>query len=318
MSKPTALVLGSGIIGLTSAITLQRAGYAVTIWTRERALNTTSSVAAAFWFPYRAEPAAAVTAWGDATFQTLLAHADDPASGVLMRPALMLFEHPAELPPWHATVHNFRQLPAAETPSGYRAAYTFTTSMIEMPRYLPYLEQQFHANGGRIIERTVTHIDEATSTASLVINCTGLGSYSLLSDHELTPIRGQIIRVAGPPVDTIIFTEGDLEWPTYIVPRAHDCILGGTANEGDWNLSPEPSIAADIRFRCAELAPATAAAPVLQHLVGLRPGRSSIRLEAERQPNGALVIHNYGHGGAGVTLSWGCASAVLTLVQAHA
>ena len=39
----------------------------------------------------------------------------------------------------------------------------------------------------------------------------------------------------------------------------------------------------------------------------LRPTRPQVRLEAEPPGTGPLVVHNYGHGGAGVTLSWGCA-----------
>lgn len=49
--------------------------------------------------------------------------------------------------------------------------------------------------------------------------------------------------------------------------------------------------------------------------VGLRPGRPTVRLEAERR-DGGLLVHNYGHGGAGLTLSRGCASAVLALIAA--
>ncbi len=43
--------------------------------------------------------------------------------------------------------------------------------------------------------------------------------------------------------------------------------------------------------------------------MGLRPVRSSVRLEAEGR-----VVHCYGQGGAGVTLSWGCADEVVRLV----
>jgi D-amino-acid oxidase len=54
---------------------------------------------------------------------------------------------------------------------------------------------------------------------------------------------------------------------------------------------------------------------ILEHRVGLRPGRSSVRVEAERVAGGKVVAHNYGHGGAGVTLSWGCAEEVVALAQ---
>ena len=48
-------------------------------------------------------------------------------------------------------------------------------------------------------------------------------------------------------------------------------------------------------------------ARVITERVGLRPCRPEVRLEAETLPGGRVLWHNYGHGGAGVTLSWGCA-----------
>jgi D-amino-acid oxidase len=54
---------------------------------------------------------------------------------------------------------------------------------------------------------------------------------------------------------------------------------------------------------------------VLAHRVGLRPVRPQVRLETQAVPGGRHVVHNYGHGGAGVTLSWGCALAVAGAVN---
>jgi D-amino-acid oxidase len=52
--------------------------------------------------------------------------------------------------------------------------------------------------------------------------------------------------------------------------------------------------------------------PVLAERVGLRPFRKSgVRLERDQLRDGRAVIHNYGHGGGGFTLSWGCAREVL-------
>jgi D-amino-acid oxidase len=99
-----------------------------------------------------------------------------------------------------------------------------------------------------------------------------------------------------------------------VVPRSNDTLLGGQALPNDWSITPDPTIAAEIVARCAQLVPEVAGARVLEHLVGLRPGRSSVRVEAEGTP-GALLVHNYGHGGAGVTLSWGCAEEVVRLVS---
>ena len=100
----------------------------------------------------------------------------------------------------------------------------------------------------------------------------------------------------------------------YVIPRSDDTLLGGQAKPDDWSAVPDPAIAAEIIARCSRLVPEVTNARVLEHLVGLRPGRSSVRVEAESTPAG-LVVHNYGHGGAGVTLSWGCAEEVVRLVS---
>jgi D-amino-acid oxidase len=69
-------------------------------------------------------------------------------------------------------------------------------------------------------------------------------------------------------------------------------------------------VAADIVRRATALVPEVAQARILRHRVGLRPARPEVRLERDGD-----VIHCYGHGGAGVTLSWGCADEVLGLLE---
>jgi D-amino-acid oxidase len=69
-----------------------------------------------------------------------------------------------------------------------------------------------------------------------------------------------------------------------------------------------------ILERARRLEPALANATVLGAAVGLRPSRPAIRLEREVLPDGRRVVHNYGHGGHGFSLAWGCAAAVTRLV----
>jgi D-amino-acid oxidase len=95
-----------------------------------------------------------------------------------------------------------------------------------------------------------------------------------------------------------------------VVPRAHDVVLGGTAIEGEWSRTPEPAVAASILERAARIEPRLAGARVLRHKVGLRPSRPSVRLERVGD-----VVHCYGHGGCGVTVSWGCADDVVGLID---
>jgi D-amino-acid oxidase len=98
------------------------------------------------------------------------------------------------------------------------------------------------------------------------------------------------------------------------LPRSDAYVLGGTAEAGEEDTTPDLAVAAAIIARCAVVDPEVANLPVLSHAVGLRPGRPTVRLEAERPQPGALLVHNYGHGGAGITLSWGCAEDAVRLV----
>ena len=130
------------------------------------------------------------------------------------------------------------------------------------------------------------------------------------------PIRGQVVHVERGAVERFLIDEGHPAGVTYVVPRSDDCVLGGSVGEGDCDLEPSAQTTAAILERCRALEPGLADARVLSVSVGLRPGRDEVRLEAERDGNG-LVVHNYGHGGAGVTLSWGCAEDVVRCVLAH-
>jgi D-amino-acid oxidase len=102
---------------------------------------------------------------------------------------------------------------------------------------------------------------------------------------------------------------------TYVIPRDKDIVVGGTSEPGNWNMAVDQTTADQILTRAAELVPQLRNAKVLRHRVGLRPSRPSIRCELVRTTSGEPVIHCYGHGGAGVTLSWGCAGEVFELIH---
>jgi D-amino-acid oxidase len=99
----------------------------------------------------------------------------------------------------------------------------------------------------------------------------------------------------------------------YVVPRSTDIVVGGTDDEGEWDRTPDPDTARRILERATALVPELRGATVRGHRVGLRPGRPRVRLEVEHR-DGTRVVHCYGHGGAGLTLSWGCADEVAALV----
>jgi D-amino-acid oxidase len=309
-----AIVLGGGVSGLSCGIRLLEAGHTVELWARELSPHTTSDVAAAVWYPYRAYPQDRVTGWARRTYDLLCELSRLPEAGIQVVRGVELFTEEPPDPWWLPCVPSFRRATAEELIPGFAYGYSFEAPIIEMPRYLPFLQRRFQERGGRVLQREVRSLDEAWRAGpEVVVNCTGMGARTLVGDESLVPIRGEVLRVAPPPVTRFLFDESEVRGIAYVIPRSTDCILGGTAEEGNFSLAPDPAQAEGILARCRPLLPPGARLEVLEHKVGLRPGRPTVRLEEERMA-ARRVIHNYGHGGAGVTLSWGCAEEVAARV----
>jgi D-amino-acid oxidase len=307
------LVIGSGIIGLTTAVRLAESGRRVRIWAASPSSGTVSSVAAAIWYPFRAYPAERVATWGARSFTTFADDARDPSSGVVMREGRVLGSEGDESLGLDGVPAPVREIAASELPPKYTRGAITTVPVVEMPLYLAWLEQRFARVGGTIDVRRAQSLDEALSAAPVVVNCTGLGARELANDRTVVPIRGQVMVVENPGIERFTLDAGEhAEEVMYVIPRSRDVVLGGTASES-WDERPDEESARRILARCASVEPALRHARVLRHAVGLRPGRPMVRVEREHAAGGA-VIHNYGHGGSGVTVCWGCAEEVLGLV----
>ncbi|NVB38724.1 FAD-dependent oxidoreductase [Pseudenhygromyxa sp. WMMC2535] len=311
-----AIVIGSGVSGLSCASELADAGLRVQVWTAAPPEQTTSRVAAAFWYPFRVDPVERVVPWSAHSYERFAELAADPQlgpqSGVLMREALEIFPTPVPDPPWSRAVDLFRYALPEELPPGYGHGLVFTAPVIEMPRYLPWLAEQVTAAGVEILIRRLDSLAPALAAAPIVVNTTGLGARELVDDARVYPLRGQILSRSRGALDRVLIDEHSERGITYVVPRSEDVILGGVSDEDSTELREDPEQSAAIFERCASLEPQLRASEALDVFVGLRPCRDEVRLEAERV-DGRLVIHNYGHGGAGVTLSWGCAAEVREL-----
>ncbi len=305
------VVVGAGVTGLTCAYRLVEGGHAVQIWSRDAPGAGVSGVAAAHWYPYRAFPADAVDRWSLATFEVLAELADRPGTGVSMRSGRQLSRTPLPAQSWATSVPGMRRLTPAELPTGYADAYRLTVPVVRMPDYLPWLVGELATAGVKVCRRELDDLDSARAAADLVVNATGLGARSLVHDTQLTPVRGQVVRVACPGLDEWTLDEGHPDGMVYVIPRGPDVICGGTADEGVEDLTPDPATAAAILRRAVQVVPELAAAVVLDHAVGLRPVRTAVRLERVDD-----VVHCYGHGGSGVALSWGCAADVVQLAAA--
>jgi D-amino-acid oxidase len=310
-----ALVVGCGVSGLSVAVSLQEAGLDVRVLTAAPPSETTSTVAAALWYPYKSYPENRVLPWGKRTYEVFAELSHVAVSGVYLREGAELWREPVEDPWWMEAVPNVRRCRKDELPPGYENGHVFTAPVVEMPVYMDYLLERFAAAGGSVERRVVSSLEEVAEEGRVVINCSGLGARELVGDNSMAPIRGQIMRVRNPGLKRFLLDEGNPEGVTYIVPRTEDCVLGGTAEEGEWDTEPDPEIAASILRRCVSLESRLAEAAVLEHKVGLRPSRPEVRLERDTLSNGVPCIHNYGHGGSGVTLSWGCAEEVTELVR---
>ena len=312
------VVVGAGVIGLTTAIRLQEAGFDPRIIAREAPPDTTSAVAAAVWYPYEVYPKARVVPWSRATREALQAlAAEDEATGVAMTTFVELFDESVDDPWWKPAVPSFRRASDADRKPGYVDGYVIDVPVMNTPVYLRYLQQRVAEGGGTVALRPdgIASWDELRAPGRIIVNCTGLGARDLCADERLVPIRGQVVRVTNPGLTRCLDDDHGPLAMTYIIPRGDDCILGGTAEKGVWDRTPRDATTAAILRRARTLEPRLHDAEVLGVAAGLRPGRDAVRLEAEPLGAGCTLIHNYGHGGAGYTLAWGCADAVVTLAK---
>lgn len=310
-----AIVVGAGVSGLTTAVRLGEAGFKVRVVARDRTPGTTSDVAAAVWYPFRCGPRERALGWSRRAFRAFGELAKDPAAGVEMVEGIDLTAGDG-VPWWRDAVDFARPAESSELPEGHRSGLVFTAPVARMPVFLAWLEARVTALGGAIETRSVTNLPSLLLEASLVVNCTGLGARELVRDDDLHPIRGQIVRVAPGRAPRFVQAGGGAEPLVYVIPRPDCTVLGGTEDVGRWDLDVDPATAEAIVRRCRDVVPALAGAEVLSHAVGLRPGRSEVRLETVKLPGG-VIVHNYGHGGGGMTLSWGCADEVVRRAAAE-
>ncbi|MFF9804155.1 FAD-dependent oxidoreductase [Streptomyces coeruleorubidus] len=305
------VVVGGGVIGLTTAVVLAERGRRVRVWTRDPVEATTSAVAGALWWPYRIEPVALARMWALRSLEVYAELAARPgASGVRLVEGVLgetrLDEVDASL------TERMPELRTATAGEYAGSGILARLPLIDMPAHLPWLRERLVAAGGVVETRTVSGLAEAD--APVVINCTGLAARELVPDPSVRPVRGQLVVVENPGIDTWLVSADAAGEPAYMFPQPGGLVLGGTAEEDAWSLETDPATAEAIIRRCAALRPEIAGARVLEHRVGLRPTRPAVRLERDALPDGRLLIHNYGHGGAGVTVAWGCAEEAARLI----
>jgi D-amino-acid oxidase len=313
MQKSIAIV-GAGVSGLTCGVLFAERGYRIEIFAEQVGKQTTSGAAAALWFPYDAEPVEKVVPWALATYKVLVDLANDPRSGVSVI-ELRQYCRGGEIkvPDW-ASVISTKVEKSLNISGLFTDGFSLRVPLMDSTIYLDYLTERFRKAGGRLNGGVCfKELEDVGPKFDLVINCAGFGARNLARDLDLEPHRGQVAII--PKIDNlqcaIVCDDAPL---MYAIPRTNDCVFGGT-NEVSDNLDPDPKTTEAMVAECAR-ALNIGKPRVLRERVGLRPFRKSgVRLEREKLRDGRSVIHNYGHGGAGFTMSWGCAENVFELAK---
>jgi D-amino-acid oxidase len=319
-------IIGAGVSGLTCGVAFAERGYCTAIFAKETGQQTTSGAAAALWFPYDAEPAERVIPWALDSYKTLVDLGRDSRTGVSVL-ELRQFSRAGQIqiPDWaiplgaHAVIPAFPSVMSSKVETSlavnssfFKSGFSLRVPLMDTTIYLDCLAARFLKAGGAINENVrFEKLEQVDRKFDVVINCAGIGARELVQDLDLEPHRGQVAIV--PRIDSLSCATVCDDAPLmYVIPRRNDCVFGGT-NDLSGDLAADPTTTRQIVAECSRVLKIRNP-PVLAERVGLRPFRKSgIRVERDQLRDGRTVIHNYGHGGSGFTLSWGCAREVFEL-----
>lgn len=343
------VVVGAGVIGLTTAIRLAEEGHAVTVVAQQtpssllrgQSKGTYTSIGSGgYWMPVLLEGDEPQT-WGRTTYKKLLDEA--PHNGLSVHDALLLSARKDPVLPWYADMTNMSVVSPRDDsriPSEYHAALRFTTVIARMDDYLPYLQQRVEQLGVSLL-LTSTLSGEANDawdlprvrefakstygkdSRTVIVNCTGIGA-SRLSTVRMQPGRGIVARIERPKDKNYVITESESDGflskdglMAYALPRGHEYTLGGTCFRGDWSETCTPDEISGVLDRSLSLLKLHRdSVRITDTWSGLRPMTMDMRARVGFQSDdGDDVIANFGHGGSGVTLCWGCADHIVGLVQ---
>jgi D-amino-acid oxidase len=321
----TVAIIGAGVSGLTCGVVFAERGYRTAIFAQETGQQTTSGAAAALWFPYDAEPADKVIAWALQTFRVLVDLTRVPVSGVsIVELRQFSRTREIEIPDWaiplgaQAVIPTFTSVMSSEVETSlavnsfFKSGFSLRVPLMDTTIYLDYLANRLQNAGGSITANVrLKKLEDVPPEFDLVINCAGIGARELVHDVDLEPHRGQVAVV--PSIErlscAIVCDDAPL---MYAIPRRNDCVFGGT-NDLSSDLAVDAATTDRIIAECSRVLNIDKP-NVLAERVGLRPFRKSgVRVERDKLRDGRTVIHNYGHGGSGFTLSWGCAREVVNL-----
>lgn len=315
-------VLGAGVVGLTSALEVLSTfpSAHVTIMADKFNEETTSDGAAGIFRPGTSfsGPTLDITKrWICDSYDYYKELLSAPNCGVSevsgyifssLKPSLVR-NHLLEdiLPVYRAATADELQL----CPGNFKYGSFYTTVITECPTFLPWCLNRIAERGGKVMKKSVQSFDELQNQFDVVFNCTGLGAKELCNDYKLVPIRGQVAKVDAPWLKQFFYADYD----TYIVPNSRGIVtLGGCRHYDSHHTDICPHDQAAILERCYKLVPRLKNDRIIKTWVGLRPHRDPVRVEVE-QYGKLKIIHNYGHGGYGITAAPGTAKHAVQLLK---
>src|SRR6266704_4625610 len=249
MVKSVAIV-GAGVSGLTCAVLFAERSYRTVIFAEETGERTTSAAAAAIWYPYDAQPADSVIVWALETYKVLVGLSRDSQARVSMI-ELRSFSRTGEIPIPGWTIPLGAKRLVREMLPMFNSGFAIAVPLMDTTIYLDYLTNRFVNAGGSINGNVrFEKLEKVDPKFDLVINCAGIGAKMLLPDVDLEPHRGQVAIV--PKLNISRATVCDDPPLMYAIPRANDCVFGGT-NELSDNRDVDPTVTARIVAECSRV-----------------------------------------------------------------
>ena len=309
---PRVTVVGAGVIGLTCAVRLAEAGVEVDVLARDLPLETASAAGPALWLPagpgWGGEREAA---WARATLAELRAAAGETSGVRCVAGHLLDAQAGGPAPSWTEAYDGVRAEAESAPAAGYPGGWRVRLPVADPGRYLPWLRDRLVAAVGTLTRLALP----ALPTRGVVVDAAGVAARALAGDPRVEPVRTQVVLAANPGIDAWWW---DVAGSFGILPLGAVVAVEGPGERGEWNTAPDEAAGRSLLERAGEVVPRLKGADVAGLRVGLRPARPSVRVEAERRPTDEdaerTLIHCYGHGSHGFTLSWGCADEVLRLV----
>ncbi len=304
-------VVGAGVVGLVTAYVLAEDGHTVRIVARAPWQDTVSAVAGGLWYPHGDEPTPRVRGWSVRTYAWLRDLSRDERAGVTMERVREWHRSPVGHPWWADDVPGLTMLP----PTGpWVEGFEISAPVTRPEVFLPWLEERISRLGVAREVATLTRLGDVDD-ADVVVTCVGLGATALCGDTTMVPMRGQIVVAHAPRVERGLLDPSNPAGSTYIIRRGGDLMLGGTMEPNDLRTAPDSATTERILSATAAVEPALRGVSPSAVRVGHRPFRPSVRVERDPRARRPVVIHHYGHGMSGYTLSYGSSLAVRALVR---